>query len=225
MLPVNLAAITAAPLLPLPFTHCVVENFLSHPLDISREFLDYADPRWLAYESDFQVKKACNNWNLFPKVTYDTFAFFVSDHFVDILSTKFNTQLYPDPGLHGGGWHAHATGGVLNPHLDYSIHPKLGLQRKINLLVYVEPEMIPKYGGHLGLWEGGTTKPAGLVKEIAPLYNRAVLFDTTQNSWHGLSQPLYMPLGVYRRSLAVYYLCEPDIHAPQYDRAQFWRGS
>lgn len=222
MLPVNIAALQAAPIEQHPFTHCVVEGFLTHHEDIGREFLKYDSDKWLSYQSAWQVKKACNNWNLFPKVTYDTFAYLCSNSFVQALSQKFNTQLYPDIGLHGGGWHAHASGGVLDPHLDYSIHPKLGLERKINLLVYVEPNMRGVFGGDLGLWEGTATKPGKLVKEIVPLYNRAVLFDTTQNSWHGMSRALSLPPCVYRRSLAVYYLCEPDIHAPQRDKARFW---
>ena len=51
--------------------------------------------------------------------------------------------------------------------------------------------------------------PDHLVKEIAPLYNRAVVFDT-RGSWHGLPEPIDCPQGVTRNSLAMYYLCEPD---------------
>jgi hypothetical protein len=37
------------------------------------------------------------------------------------------------------------------------------------------------------------------------------LFDTTQNSWHGLPENLTCPDGEYRKSLAVYYLQIPVV--------------
>ncbi|WP_260469461.1 2OG-Fe(II) oxygenase [Pandoraea apista] len=117
----------------------------------------------------------------------------------------------------------HAAGGNLNPHLDYSIHPKLGLQRKLNIIIYLSEEMREDYGGHLGLWKHDNNKnqPGPLMKEIAPKFNRAVLFDTTQNSWHGMSRQLVQPDNIYRKSLAVYYLCEPVGDVDQRGRALF----
>ena len=56
------------------------------------------------------------------------------------------------PGLHGGGWHLHARGGKLNVHLDYSVHPKLHLERRLNLIVYLAQGWDPAWGGALGLW-------------------------------------------------------------------------
>jgi hypothetical protein len=59
------------------------------------------------------------------------------------------------------------------------------------------------------------------VQEVQPIFNRAVLFDTTQNSWHGMSRPLTQPEGVYRKSLAVYYLTDPPTGADMRERALF----
>jgi hypothetical protein len=139
------------------------------------------------------------------------------------LSSKVGTHLYPDPGLHGGGWHIHGAGGNLNPHLDYSIHPKLKLQRKLNIIVYLSSGMRPDHGGHLGLWKHDpeTFSPGDLVQEYEPAFNTAVIFDTTRNSWHGMSRPLQVPPGVYRKSIAVYYLCDPEAEAPSRERALF----
>ena len=106
----------------------------------------------------------------------------------------------------------HGTGGNLNPHLDYSIHPKCGLQRKLNIIIYLSKDLRPsRHKGHLGLWnhDGITNQPKELVREVAPVFNRAIIFDTTQHSWHGMSQQLQVPKGIYRKSLAVYYLTEP----------------
>ena len=72
----------------------------------------------------------------------------------------------------------HKNGGKLNVHLDYSIHPKLKLQRKINILVYMTPEWNQSWGGYLDLYDNSSKKkPGELVEAVAPLFNRAVIFD------------------------------------------------
>ena len=131
--------------------------------------------------------------------------------------------MYVDQGLHGGGWHMHGTGGNLNIHKDYSIHPKLGLQRKLNLIVYISKDWNPDWGGALEFWshDHGNNKPLRLEKSIECVYNRAVLFDTTQNSWHGLPNPLTCPNDKYRKSLAMYYLTDIDNGIEDRSRALF----
>jgi len=132
--------------------------------------------------------------------------------------------LYADHGLHGGGWHIHGPRGNLNPHFDYSIHPKAGLQRKLNIIIYLSKEFQPNsHGGHLGLWahDPASNQPGALIKEVEPVFNRAVIFDTTQNSWHGMSRQLLQPEGIFRKSLAIYYLCEPAEDASRMGRALF----
>lgn len=208
-----------------PFRHAVIDQFLSPELakKVAAEFPAYDSARWFCYQNDIEDKKALNDWNAFPALTYALFQTLNSPAVIDQLSQIVGVQLYPDNGLHGGGWHIHGTGGNLNPHLDYSIHPKLGLQRKINLIIYVSEELKAYHGGHLGLWthdEDGQ-QPGALIKEICPKFNRAVIFDTTQNAWHGMSRPLTQPYGIYRKSLAVYYLCEPPVDADPRGRALF----
>lgn len=209
----------------LPFDHCTIDDFLKGDVlkDVLAEFKSYDDKDWYVYENAIENKKALNNWNLFPPKTYSLFSYLNSDSFVSILSNLCGIELHADPGLHGGGWHIHGKGGNLNPHLDYSIHPKLGLQRKLNLIIYVSPTFEESFGGHLGLWrniEGES--PAGIpAKEVFPAQNRAIIFDTTQNSWHGMSRKMNVPDGVFRRSLAIYYLCSPDVSAPGRNRALY----
>ena len=60
-----------------------------------------------------------------------------------------------------------------------------------------------------------------MVKTIEPKFNRAILFDTTQDSWHGLPNPLTCPEGKYRKSLAVYYLTDVDENTEERYRALF----
>lgn len=208
-----------------PFDHLVIDDFFVDdiPMMLESEFLAYDDDDWYVYKNELEDKKACNNWNCFPPLTYKIFQLLTSDTFTSYLSQKLGLELQNDPGLHGGGWHIHGDGGCLNPHLDYSIHPKLGLQRKLNLIVYLSSDLSEDCGGHLGLWEHDvpTSQPANLGKEIQPLFNRAVLFDTTQNSWHGISRTLKVGPKVFRKSLAVYYLMNPSEDADPRQKALY----
>jgi 2OG-Fe(II) oxygenase superfamily len=132
-------------------------------------------------------------------------------------------NLHLDFGLNGGGWHMHGRGGDLNVHLDYSIHPKLGEQRKLNIILYMTPDWKEEWGGHLELWshDEETNRPKDRVSRLAPKFNTAVIFDTTQNSWHGLPEFVSCPEGQYRRSLAAYYVRPAPANVDQRGRALF----
>ena len=209
----------------IPFHHTIVENFFTDELaqKLESEFLDYNSSKWFVYKNQIEDKKALNDWNVFPKNTYKVLAHLNSPEFLKKLSQLVGTELHSDIGLNGGGWHIHGPGGNLNPHLDYSIHPKLELQRKVNIIVYLSQDLKEEHGGHLGLWTNDEVnfQPEALVKEIVPKFNRAVIFDTTQNSWHGMSRILAQPLGIYRKSLAIYYLCTPPQDVDTRGRALF----
>jgi hypothetical protein len=43
------------------------------------------------------------------------------------------------------------------------------------------------------------------VRKVAPAFNRCVIFSTTDFSYHGHPEPLACPVGVTRKSLALYY--------------------
>jgi Rps23 Pro-64 3,4-dihydroxylase Tpa1-like proline 4-hydroxylase len=209
----------------LPFDHCVVDDFFPTELAraLEKEFINYDSDKWFYYKNPIEDKKALNDWNAFPAMTYKAFAYLNSREFIEQLEPFVGKSLFEDNGLHGGGWHMHAPGGNLNPHLDYSIHPKLGLQRKLNIIIYLSEDLQADHGGWLGLWghdEEGS-RPGSLVKEVQPKFNRAVLFDTTQNSWHGMSRPLSQPEHIFRKSFAVYYLCVPPADVDPRGRALF----
>ena len=197
-----------------PFDHWVIDNFLDSvdAEKLSKEFINYDSSQDVVhYQGWIAEKKTCNVWNRFPPLTYKTFSNLLSLDFVTHLSAITGiTPLYPDIGLHGGGWHMHKAGGNLALHLDYSIHPKTQLQRKLNLIVYLEEEYKPEWGGGLEFWshDEENNRPLEKVKVIEPVFNRAVLFDTTQNSWHGFPQPITCPEGKMRKSFAVYYMTD-----------------
>lgn len=212
-----------------PFYHAVIDNFFEPQIaeEISSNFFDYDDPRWTAtYNNPLERKKACSHWDLFPAPIYNALFYLCSKPFADkhLLNLVSEKNIFADYGLHGGGMHAHRVGGKLNIHKDYSIHPKLeGKMRVFNLIVYLTPDWNPNWGGGLEFWshDAERNQPKEMVTRIENRFNRAVLFNTTQNSWHGLPDPINCPANVYRKSLAVYYLSELDSRVESRKRALY----
>lgn len=210
-----------------PFDHCVIDGFFEEDFarEIAAEFPAFCrdSAEWHEYRNPLEDKLTCNRWDRFGPATYRALSWLNSPDFVDLLRLTIDgPKLYADPGLHGGGLHAHGKGGKLNTHLDYSLHPKLGLQRKLNLIVYLNPDWQDEWGGSLGLWEQNPVQPGPgvLAKSIAPRFNRAVVF-ATPGAWHGLPQPVQCPEGQVRKSLAVYYLSEASRETDPRTRALF----
>jgi Rps23 Pro-64 3,4-dihydroxylase Tpa1-like proline 4-hydroxylase len=208
-----------------PFDHWVMDGFQDEDLakKLSNEFIDFDSKDWYDYNNPLEVKKTLNNWWNFPPTTYRFIEYLNSPEFVQRLEGVTGIKgLHPDPGLHGAGWHIHGRGGKLNVHLDYSIHPKLMLERRLNLIYYLSEDWNPQWGGNLQLWTGNDKKVSHHIKTVDCLFNRAILFDTTQNSWHGFPDKIKCPTGQYRKSIAMYYLIAPQESArPDRKRALY----
>jgi hypothetical protein len=93
-----------------------------------------------------------------------------------------------------------APGGLLAVHADFNRYKKYGLDRRVNVFLYLTPDWQREWGGDLELW--GTDMEA-CVKTISPLFNRLVVFMSTDVTYHGHPEPL--PAPVSRRALSLYY--------------------
>ena len=118
-------------------------------------------------------------------------------------------NLISDPYFRGGGIHQSPSGGKLDVHIDFNKHKSFDLDRRINLIVYLNKDWDESFRGELELWDGYydgkkhhlTTKAAS----ILPIFNRVVIFNTSEKSYHGLPTPIACPNDRYRQSLALYY--------------------
>lgn len=110
--------------------------------------------------------------------------------------------LIPDPYFAGGGIHVVSNGGHLDIHADFNHHGKLNLERRMNVLIYLNKDWKEEYGGSFEIWNDDmTAKVAG----FAPLFNRMCCFNTASNTWHGNPEPVNHPDGEPRMSIALYY--------------------
>ena len=126
--------------------------------------------------------------------------------FLEKLTGINNIQ--SDPYFEGGGPHSIQNGGFLKMHVDFNVHPISFLDRRINVLVYLNDNWPDEYGGNLDLWD---TEMGSLKKSISPKKNTTVIFNTTENSWHGHPDPMTCPEDRYRRSLAFYFYTKPIV--------------
>ncbi|MDP2270221.1 MAG: 2OG-Fe(II) oxygenase [Archangium sp.] len=136
--------------------------------------------------------------------------------FLDLLEQATGINgLLSDPDLVGGGLHQIEADGFLNVHVDFNFHPRKRLHRRMNLLVYLNPDWDDAWEGHLELWDMDRKER---LERIAPKLNRAVLFETNEVSFHGHPRPLKTPPGVVRRSMALYYYTESrETVAPEHN--------
>jgi hypothetical protein len=126
-----------------------------------------------------------------------------SGTFLDFMEKVTRIRgLVPDPHFFGGGLHQVERGGYLKVHADFSRHPRLRLERRVNLILYLNRDWCDEYGGHLELWDREMTHA---VQRVAPVFNRCVMFATTRTSYHGHPEPLDVPDDVTRKSVALYY--------------------
>lgn len=112
-------------------------------------------------------------------------------------------QLLSDPHFTGGGLHQIEPGGYLKVHADFSKHNRINhLDRRLNLLLYLNEDWQDAWGGHLELWDRSMTR---CVTKVAPTAGTVVIFPTTSVNYHGHPDPLACPPSRTRQSLATYY--------------------
>lgn len=119
-----------------------------------------------------------------------------------------------DPGYVGGGTHDNRQGASLDPHIDFNFHPVEGWHRRLNLIVYLNPGWQPDWGGALALYRDPASDPTP-AHAYAPLFNRCVVFETNEHSWHGFDRIALPPehAGTSRRSLAFYFYTRAEKNA------------
>lgn len=203
-----------------PFEHVVIPNFFNDSFvnELERIFPSQKEKGWYKYYNPIEKKTALNDFSDLP-LFKSLFDILQSDIFVkhiqDITSIS---NLEKDPYLHGAGIHYHSTGGKLDMHLDYSVHPISQKERRVNLIIYLNKEWKEEYNGDIQLWNSEFTH---LVKKIYPVFNTAVLFNTSDDSWHGLPTPIKCPPNIGRKSVAIYYVSDLRTNSVVRYKAQF----
>jgi len=189
-----------------PFPHIVLDNFFNEKsLDLLIENFPKNSTEYNAeFNNKIEKKLTLNNPNQFDDKNNNFINFLNSLIFTNFLQsiTNIKEALIPDPYLVGGGLHELKNDGFLNIHADFNIHPKMKLDRRLNVLIYLNKNWGDENGGQLELWNKEMTK---CYQSIIPKYNRMVIFSTTSFSYHGNPNKVKCLESTSRKSLALYY--------------------
>lgn len=217
-----------------PFKYTIIENFLSSEIS---EQVHAAYPE--VDGGNWDGTTYINQKNKFQKRTFDPGSLLDSIckefNSIDFLSwlqalTGIKEELVGDEEFFGGGLHQSINGAFLNIHVDYNFHPKTQLHRRLNAILYMNKEWKDEYEGHLELWDLAEGR-SEMLEKISPSFNKMVIFETNEISFHGHPTPLQIPKEVSRKSLAFYYYTQTrgDIvaasdHNTIYFNTQGFRG-
>jgi hypothetical protein len=188
----------------LPFPHIVIDDFLDDEiLDMClREFPSLGSSKAYYGRSQENLKYEFNPDRLSPAVR-SLFYSFNSQPFVGFVEHLTGISgLIPDPQFAGGGLHQVSHGGRLGIHADFNYHPELNLERRVNVLIYLNRDWKKEYGGNFEIWDRTMSH---CCVSIEPIFNRCVVFDTSLTSFHGNPDPVNHPATLPRRSIALYY--------------------
>lgn len=188
-----------------PFPHIVMDGILPEWVvdGVLSEFPAPGEKGWQEFANSLELKLGNLPETNYGPFTREVLAQCNASTFVSFLEDLTGVEgLVPDPHYLGGGLHQIQPGGFLKIHADFNRHPRLHLDRRLNVLFYLNQDWSEDYGGHLELWDRSMSHA---VRRVLPVAGRCVVFSTTSFSYHGHPDPLTCPPGRTRKSLALYY--------------------
>ncbi len=193
-----------------PFKHVVIDDFLKKDVaeKILKDFPSEAHPERLKNEfGDPNPKSARPDIENLPPSYGELDKYISGSAFLDFMGKVTGIpNLQYDPYYFGAGTHENFHGAGLDAHYDFNIHPKTGLHRRLNAIVYLNKDWDPDWGGQICLHEDAWDKHNKNVCAVDPAFNRCVIFETTESSWHSV-RTIKTPGGrtdLSRKSFTIY---------------------
>jgi hypothetical protein len=189
-----------------PFPHVVLDDFL--PAEAARRLVGEFPPVDAFARDGPEGGNKIGKFDSTPRTPLGAFtrgliAQLSSSPFMDFLERLSGISgLLADPQGVDSALRHFVRGGRLAVHADFNRQVRLGLERRLNLILYLNERWPAEYGGALELWDRDMM---GCVRSISPLFNRAVVFSPTDEAYHGFPDPVRCPEGDSRKSLQLYY--------------------
>lgn len=196
-----------------PQRHVVLDNFLlpDIALEASSKFPRLSEMDQLRdFRQDKAQDPAIAKFNpIFGNIIFEHLH---SPRFVKFMSQLTGIQtLHADPHLYAAGLAQGGDKSFLNVHIDNSSHPVQPWYRRVNILVYLNPNWTEEKGGHVEFYSDDMKRSTA----ILPIFNRAVIFATHKKSWHGY-RTVNTPDGDSRKSINIYYFSEESPTGDKY---------
>ncbi len=187
-----------------PYNHICIDNFLPEQVleGIRGDLKEMPTPEDAFSRAQENLKYSFIPERL-PAYTKNLFYALNSRPFLQFLENMTGIPgLIPDPYFLGAGIHKTLNGGHLDIHADFNLHKPMGIERRLNVLIYLNQDWREEYGGSFEVWNMDMTKKEA---SFVPLYNRMVCFSTGSDTFHGNPEPVNHPDGKPRESIALYY--------------------
>ncbi len=192
-----------------PFKHVVIEDFFE-PAFAERLLADFPsfDPHLAKNEIGRVGGKAVQpNIRVISPVYQELYGVIASRPFLDFVSCLSGIpDLILDPKMYGGGTHDNRHGQELDPHVDFNYDEAQQLHRRLNLIVYMNHDWQGQWGGALEIHSNPRDPDTNRIRSYDPLFNRCVMFETNEYSWHGFPRINLPPdkRHLSRKSISIY---------------------
>lgn len=193
-----------------PFAHATFKDIFSREflIQVANEFPDLAINADRVFNNQHEKKHVTFGESKLSDSAKTLVRFCNSEPFLKWLSGLTGIDnLMPDPYLIGGGYHEIKSGGKLGIHVDFNKHGLWGADRRVNVLIYLNENWKPEWGGGIKLYDTDLKEKVCVFPELG----NVVIFSTTDKSWHGHPEPLTCPKDRSRKSIALYYYTAPEM--------------
>jgi hypothetical protein len=190
-----------------PFRHLCIDGFLEPDFarEVAAAYPSFETALERGYSFDYvneRKKVQVTDSSKFPAPVERLHQAIASQEFRDQLAQITGIpNLLADPALVGGGMHVTGPHGRLDVHVDFNYVEDRKLHRRLNILVYLNPEWHHDWGGEVELWDRDVRR---CYVSLKPVLGRCVIFETSEISFHGVTA-LTCPDGFARKSFAAYY--------------------
>jgi 2OG-Fe(II) oxygenase superfamily len=188
----------------LPFPHLTIDNlFNSEQLTtVLNEMSQTRKSDWVHHNTQYLEKLGLKSAAALGPAGFQLVALLHSAPFLYLLSEITGIwNLLPDPYMHGAGYSIIPPKGKFDVHIDSNADITSGLIRRLALIIYLNHDWSPEYGGQLELWNKDATRKE---VEIEPIFNRTLLMEISETTYHGIN-PVVEPSGRSRYSFMIYY--------------------
>lgn len=176
--------------------YLVLDDILDNEqaLEIQTEILSIPYNRWDRYENPFEQKNTLRDKHNLPIQTTELFKYLNCPYFLDQLTKLSGYEILEDKSRNWWGIHIFNHNDKLDIHVDAGRHPVNGLKKLITLGIYFSYHWSSSNGGNIEFWKGTNASDNNAILDscivsIEPKFNRLILFECNDYSWHGAPEP------------------------------------
>lgn len=173
-----------------PFKYVVIDDFFEPAVAeaLLAAFPAVEDPSQLLNEFGVpNPKKATTDVAGIGGIYKDMDGYIQGRDFIDFMEHVTGIpDLRYDPHYYGAGTHENFHGAGLDAHYDFNIHPITQQHRRLNAIVYLNKDWNPDWKGSICFHSDPWDLERDEVVEVQPAFNRCVIFETNEKSWHSV---------------------------------------